>query len=1040
MLSPSRGEQEAAAGPIPFFVSFPRNPDFVGRSNDLETLHAALRKREPVGIRPAGLTGMGGIGKTQLAVEYAYRHKGDYPGGIFWVNTAEPLEQGLARVGPRLRPEIRGEPPDRQLQVAFEELSRRPDALLIFDNLEDPAQLTLPVGSEPSPLTLNCHILFTTRQRDLGPFRPIELSVLPEDPALRMLLRHDSRHAVRDDPDHPDRPEAKTICRLLGWLPLALELAGAFLGKRTTVPLAAYRQRLQAEGCLSTLDSEVKHLPRIYLPRVHKAAMAATLKSQWDVLTQDRDEQAQLVLRVAGQFPKATTILTRTLGLFAGVSGIAPSGHVPPLVDALDRLHDVRLVEELHADRIRLHPLIGEFASTLTPPSETRVFRHDCALLVARKFEDLASLEDITQADGVDAVQQTLMIALNFIDWGRNDPAAKTLNTMLRVFQRESHHLREWDSVQQPNYLAQQVLIRAVCLGTTHLATRAEARLRELAQPAIVARWRTFRESPALVRILTGHQSSVRAVAVAADGRQVVSASDDGTVAVWDLTTGQRLRELRGHRAAVNAVAVSPGGRQVVSGSDDGTVAVWDLATGRRLRELRGHQAAVRAVAVALHGRQVVSGCDDGTVVVWDLTTGRRLRQLRGHPDAVNAVAVDAGGRYAVSGSRDRTVAVWDLATGRVRELRGHQAAVRAVALVLEGQQVVSGCDDGTVAVWDPATGRRLRELRGHRDAVNAVAVDPGGRHAVSGSDNGTVAVWDLTTDERARELRGHQAAVRAVAVAPGGRRVVSGCDDGTVAVWDLATGRQLRELRGHQAVVRAVAVTADGRQVVFGCDDGTAAVWDLAAGRRLRKIKLHRTASTAVAVAPDGLLAVSGSRDGTVAFWNPPTGRRLRELGGHEAAVRAVAVAPGGRHAVSGSDDGTVAFWDLTTGRRLRVLKEHKAAVRSVVVSPDGRHAVSGSLDGTAAFWDLANGKWLGELGEHQAAVNAVAVAPDGRLAIYGSDNGTVAVRDLRDGKPLTFSSLDGSVRCVTWGPDSRSLIVGDDDGNVYGFEYREL
>ena len=48
---------------------------------------------------------MGGIGKTQLAVEYVYRHKDDYPGGIFWVNAAEPLAQGLAQVGARLRPE-----------------------------------------------------------------------------------------------------------------------------------------------------------------------------------------------------------------------------------------------------------------------------------------------------------------------------------------------------------------------------------------------------------------------------------------------------------------------------------------------------------------------------------------------------------------------------------------------------------------------------------------------------------------------------------------------------------------------------------------------------------------------------------------------------------------------------------------------------------------------------------------------------------------------------------------------------------------------
>jgi NB-ARC domain-containing protein len=444
------GQGPPPGSSAPFVVPFPRNPDFVGRSDDLEALHVALQERGPVGIRPAGLTGMGGIGKTQLAVEYVHRHKADYPGGIFWVNAAEPLARGLAQLGARLRPEARGEPPDRQLQVAFEELSCRPDALLVLDNLGDPAELTRPVGAEGSPLTLACRILFTTRQRDLGRFHPVEVSVLPEGPALQLLLRHDSRHAVRDASDHPERHEAETICRLLGWLPLALELAGAFLGKRATVSLGDYRRRLQAEGCLNTLDSEVKHLPRIYLPTVHEAAVAATLKTQCGLLVQDQDQEAQLLLRVAGQFPEAAVILTRTLGLFAGIAHAAPPGHVSPLGRALDRLHDVRLVEERHAHRVRLHPLVREFARDLIPPSEAPGFRHDCARRVVRAFEDFATLEAATHADGVDVLQQTLLTALDFLP-GKQDGAADALTGMLRVFRRESHRLREWDPVRQPN-------------------------------------------------------------------------------------------------------------------------------------------------------------------------------------------------------------------------------------------------------------------------------------------------------------------------------------------------------------------------------------------------------------------------------------------------------------------------------------------------------------------------------------------------------------------------------------------------------------
>ena len=305
----------------PFIVPFPRNLDFVGRDGDLARLHATLSAQGagPVGIRPAGLTGMGGIGKTQLAVEYVYRYRANYPDGIFWVNAAEPLAQGLAQIGGHLRPELRGEPSERQLQCAFEELSRRRESLVIFDNLEDPAQLARPIATEGIPLNLAARVLFTTRHRELGRYNAIELSVLPEEPALRLLLRHESRHAIGDDSNHPERREAKMICCLLGWLPLALELAGAFLGEWPDISLADYRKRLQDEGCLSTLDTEVPDLALVNFQPIHDAAVAATLKNQWDTL-KPGDETARLILRVAGQFGEAASISTHTLGLFAGVS------------------------------------------------------------------------------------------------------------------------------------------------------------------------------------------------------------------------------------------------------------------------------------------------------------------------------------------------------------------------------------------------------------------------------------------------------------------------------------------------------------------------------------------------------------------------------------------------------------------------------------------------------------------------------------------------------------------------------------------------
>jgi WD40 repeat protein len=1045
LLRTLHGEREEAPpiGPPPvfgnekrlieglFFVPFPRNPDFVGRAEDLEKLHTVLGKLETVGIRPAGLTGMGGIGKTQLAVEYVYRYRGSYPDGVFWVNAAEPLAQGLAQIACRIRPEVQDSQHDEQLRTAFNELHQRKGSLLVLDNLGDPAKLIATIIEGRSIEGLRCRILFTTRERELGRFHPVELSVLPEDPALALLLWHPRRHSIRDNPSHRERAEARAICRLLGFLPLALELAGAFLGENDEMPLADYRARLEREGCITTIEAELENLSRVNFQPTHDAAIEATLTSQWDLLKKPGDKTARFVFQVAGQFGEAAGIPELSLWLLAGVSRAALSGHKSPLRRSLKRLQDVRLVEELREDRVRLHPLVREFAQRLTPPAETEEFRHACARRVVRSFENFASLEEALRSGGISWLERCLETAAEFS--AGTDGLRDELLVWLRLFRREGHNLCASQFEGEPHWFAERVMFRAVTLGETALAARAERRLRELGDPALVLRWRTLRESPALERFLAGHQGSVNSVAVSPDGRRIVSGSSDNTVAVWDLETGSRLLTLAGHQDRVYSVAVSPDGRRIVSGSDDQTAAVWDLETGARLHTLSGHEGPVSSVAVSPDGRRIVSGSWDKTAAVWDLETGSRLLTLAGHQDGVTSVAVSSDGRRIVSGSSDNTLAVWGLETGSRRHtLAGHQGWVSSVAVSPDGRRIVSGSADDTVAVWDLQTGTRLLTLSGHQGGVTSVAVSPDGRRIVSGSGD-TVAVWDLQTGARRHTLAGHQHYVNSVAVSPDGRRIVSGSYDKTVGVWDLQTGARRHALSGHQGEVNSVAVSPDGRRIVSGSADDTVAVWDLESGTRRHTLAGHQGWVNPVAVSPDGRRIVSRSRGKTAAVWDMKSGRRLLTLAGQQGWVNSVAVSSDGRRIVSGSDDHTVSVWDLETGNRLRTLHGHQGQVNSVAVSPDGRCIVSGSWDNTVAVWDLESGERLRTLAGHQGQVNSVAVSPDGRRIVSGSLDNTVAVWDLETGSRLhTLSGHDDSVNSVAVSPDGRRVVSGSRDETV--------
>jgi len=201
---------------------------------------------------------------------------------------------------------------------------------------------------------------------------------------------------------------------------------------------------------------------------------------------------------------------------------------------------------------------------------------------------------------------------------------------------------------------------------------------------------------------LRGHSRGVNALAVDFGLRRAVSASDDNTLKVWDLDTGDCIQTLRGHWGDVNAVAANFSLRRAVSGSDDNKLKVWDLDTGNCKQTLQGHFGDVKAVAADFSLHRAVGGSDDNkTLKVWDLDTGNCNQTLQGHSDNVTAVAADFRLQRAVSGSWDKTLKVWDLHTGDcLRTLRGHDGHLQAVAADFSRHLAVSASDDWTMKVW----------------------------------------------------------------------------------------------------------------------------------------------------------------------------------------------------------------------------------------------------------------------------------------------------------------------------------------------------
>jgi WD40 repeat protein len=888
---------------VAFVVPFFQNPDFVGRDDDLERLHALLAKGEAVGVRPAALTGMGGIGKTQLAVEYAYRYRGAYPGGVYWVNAAQSWQAELARLAEKMglreddAPESERQ---KRLARAFADyLAERSDALVIFDNVEDPLALRDPTA-EIIPAQLGCRLLFTTRRRNLGSFAGVEVHVLPPSNALEVLLSNDARRDVVARGDGAERAEAEAICRALGYLPLALVLAAAYLGENPDITLRDYRGRLEREGVLATVDDN-EFDERALLTR-HPTAVGATLRLQWDAL---KSEEAKRVLQTAALLGEVAQVSRATLALLTGLRDKAERGYPARLGSALWKLGELSLVEELTEQAIRLHPLVREIAEKQI--TEREAFKTACAERLVEALWEMGQLHEEVALRGVDAVIGDLRLGAALAGADGQERCER----LIRPLDREAHALRAWNPGTQPEFFLQQLRNRCFEMGLEEVQRGAEAKLEERRWPYLRERLRTSRESKALMRTLEGHTDWVKGVTVTSDGRHAVSASDDHTLKVWDLLTGKAVKTLQGHTDGVTGVAVTADSLHAISASSDRTLKVWDLLTGKEIKTLQGHTGVVTCVTVPADSLHAVSASSDGTLKVWDLWTGKEVKTFEGHTGWVNGVAVMADGRQAVSASSDGTLKVWDLWTGKeVKTFEGHTDGVTSVAVMADGRQIVSTSSDGTLKVWDLWTGQEVKSLEGHSDRVNSVAVTADGRHAVSASSDRTLKVWDLWTGQEVKTLEGHTNRVNRVAVTADGRHAVSASEDETLKVWDLLTGQEIRTLEGHTGWVKGVAVTADGRHAVSGSWDRTLKVWDLL------------------------------------------TGKEVRTLEGHTDGVNGVAVIADGRHAVSASDDRTLKVWDLLTGQAIATLKTH-APLYCCAVTPDGKTLLAGDRAGSLHIVD---------------------------------------------------------------------------------------
>ncbi|KAI8984302.1 G-protein beta subunit [Mycotypha africana] len=312
-------------------------------------------------------------------------------------------------------------------------------------------------------------------------------------------------------------------------------------------------------------------------------------------------------------------------------------------------------------------------------------------------------------------------------------------------------------------------------------------------------------------RTLKGHLAKVYAMHWAKDSQNLVSASQDGKLIVWNAYSTNKLHAIHLRSSWVMTTAYSPSGQFVACGGLDNTCSVYNL---------QSH-----------HSKQQQQYPHSNHSLIAD---HKPARELAGHLGYISCCRfLNDDDRHILTSSGDMTCALWDIDAGvRLHEFSEHMGDIMSLSIHPNDSNIfVTVACDSTAKLWDIRKKKSVQTFAGHEGDINSVQFFPNGHAFGTGSDDSTCRLYDIRAD---CELNVYADSVNnnniygvtSIDFSRSGRLLFAGYDDYSCQVWDTLKGDHLGFLAGHENRISSLGVSRDGLALCTGSWDTLLKVW----------------------------------------------------------------------------------------------------------------------------------------------------------------------------------------------------------------------
>ncbi|MCL5035614.1 MAG: WD40 repeat domain-containing protein [Chloroflexi bacterium] len=538
----------------------------------------------------------------------------------------------------------------------------------------------------------------------------------------------------------------------------------------------------------------------------------------------------------------------------------------------------------------------------------------------------------------------------------------------------------------------------------------------------------------------------------------IIAACLDGTIHFWKYPSGVNDLTFQAHDDSILSIALKPGGNEITTASQDGTIKLWEPGNKKPLLVL-AHKGE-EALSVALTKDYIAGGFNDGKIIIRTLTGKNETRHIdTGSP--VVFLAAEQAGNYFASVDEKGKITIWEIKNGnKIAELTGPAPPPGGLAFSSSGKYLAAVSQTDGVIIW-----RKNDAGEFIKDVSNTTA--PGdkkflGLYSVSFSPSGdelavvgrrrAIRILSLK-DNKWREIPAFQSEIYAVdflndqkhVISSGGNRRIDICDikdmkpvssciydradavgallvlpdkngpdgkvasfvsgdiSGNVCLWEGAPQKgfsPVKEVNIGETEIWKLRLSPDKKSVIAACEDGYIRILDLPGLENSREIKAHSDSVVNVVFHPGGDRLSSSSCDNTIHIYSWPEMHLLRVLKGHTYDVYGLAFSGDGKKLYSVSGDRTLREWDIEAGKLIKTYHALGDCGMSIIESPAELQLYSIiSWDGIQRFWNpSAPEKWRKTLIGRDLLCQAY--SDDGSVLVVGDAGGKLNLMDGRTGE----------------------------------------